>query len=457
MKINLFTTFSGFESQFIALQKFNNSLTSLKDRVISFLIYLIGWCDIDFYEGKINNVVASHNANFPGSASCYHNDISTVNWKTVPGFNMLFCSSPCQDVSALGAGKGLDPDTQSRSSLLFEVEKAVDEKHPDYLICENVKGEVFDGPKRKNLPFFTEFNHSLATKGYTCYWKVLHASDYGFPQNRPRTYLIAIKNEIDQKKPFQWPKPLPMKHKPIDLFDQEADDKYYLSHNSILTFMEYLALGSSNRSSTMRECGKSVAIEAGDHVVSRTVTALCSNGAIPTLVAKAYGGTEKMLAGCGVGNCSGLFEVWERSRTNTKEEQDFNLMLKQLAESFSGYTLKAWVAEVLDAVQNLKDNQYIRLRKMTPTEALRFMAVPEEYIKRMTHPREELMKLGYSKDQIDKLLTVHGKVVKVTDKDLYHQAGNSIVVDVLVHIYASLLLSRDDYELWYEEQLKTLK
>ena len=71
----------------------------------------------------------------------------------------------------------------------------------------------------------------------------------------------------------------------------------------------------------------------------------------------------------------------------------------------------------------------------------------------MTRPRVELKKLGYSEEQIDKLLTVHGKVIKVNDQELYHQAGNSIVVDVIKHIYASLLLSREEYEKWYEKQL----
>ena len=44
--------------------------------------------------------------------------------------------------------------------------------------------------------------------------------------------------------------------------------------------------------------------------------------------------------------------------------------------------------------------------------------------------------------------------MKVNDKELYNQAGNSIVVDVIKHIYASLLLSREEYENWYEKQLK---
>ena len=447
MNIKLFTTFSGYESQYIAFNEFSKSINNQISAT------LVGWCDIDYYEGSINRVVSSHNANFPESYGDYFNDIQTVDWKAAPDFDMLFCSSPCQDLSGIGKGKGLDPETGSRSSLLFEVEKAIDEKHPNYIICENVKGEVFDGPIRKNLPFFIEFNHSLALKGYTCYWKVLHGSDYGVPQNRPRTFLVAIKNEIDEKKPFQWPKHLPMSN-PLGYFDKFVDNKYYLSHNSILTFMNYLTCGKSKRRSTMVQCGKDVTAENGDKIVSRTVTALCEDGSIPTLLANGFGGTEKMLANQGMGKCSGLFEVWEHTHNNSKEEMKLNQQLQELARRYKNKNIKPWVKEILDSILTLKPNQYVRVRKMTPTEAFRFMGVPQEYIQRMTQPRVELKKLGYSKEQIDKLLTVHGKVMKVNDKKLYHQAGNSIVVDVIKHIYASLLLSREEYENWYEKQLK---
>ena len=447
MNIKLFTTFSGYESQYIAFNEFSKSINNQISAT------LVGWCDIDYYERKINRVVSSHNVNFPESYDGYFNDIQTVDWKAAPDFDMLFCSSPCQDLSGIGKGKGLDPETGSRSSLLFEVEKAIDEKHPNYIICENVKGEVFNGPKRNHLPFFIEFNHSLALKGYTCYWKVLHASDYGVPQNRPRTFLVAIKNEIDEKKPFLWPKPLPLKCKPLDYLDKSVENKYYLSHNSILTFIEHLVRRKSKRGSTMAQCGKDVTVENGDKIVSRTVTALCENDVIPTLVAKVHGGNERTFAGKGRGNCAGLFEVWEHSHRNSKEENELNRQLQKLARQYNNKNTKPWVKEILESILALKPNQYVRVRKITPTETLRFMGVPQEYIQRMTRPRVELKKLGYSEEQIDKLLTVHGKVIKVNDQELYHQAGNSIVVDVIKHIYASLLLSREEYEKWYEKQL----
>ena len=95
---------------------------------------------------------------------------------------------------------------------------------------------------------------------------------------------------------------------------------------------------------------------------------------------------------------------------------------------------------ILNAVKNKRSHENILLRQMTSREYLRFMGVDDKYIDRMTKPREELTRIGYTHDEIDKLMTVDGKQVKVRDNDLCKQAGNSIVVDVLYHVFKQLLI-----------------
>ena len=87
----------------------------------------------------------------------------------------------------------------------------------------------------------------------------------------------------------------------------------------------------------------------------------------------------------------------------------------------------------------LDKNLTCRVRKLTPAEVLRIMGVDEKYINRMTNPRTELKKLGYTDKQIDKLLVHNNK-----DKDLYQQAGNSIVVDVLYYIFEELFIPKTE-------------
>ena len=94
---------------------------------------------------------------------------------------------------------------------------------------------------------------------------------------------------------------------------------------------------------------------------------------------------------------------------------------------------------ILCMVNQLGDDEEVYLRRFTPRESLKMMGVPENFINRLTNPHAELLKAGFSESQIDALLTVDGKRVTVRDRDLQKQAGNSIVVDVLYHVFDNLL------------------
>lgn len=97
-------------------------------------------------------------------------------------------------------------------------------------------------------------------------------------------------------------------------------------------------------------------------------------------------------------------------------------------------------AVIVERLDNLACNEYVRARQLTPREVLKLMGVEEKYIKRMLSPYEELSKSGYAKKDINKLLTVDGKKVELSDRCLYQRAGNAIVVDVLYSIFESLLI-----------------
>lgn len=91
---------------------------------------------------------------------------------------------PCQDISLAGYKNGIVKG-ETRSGLLYEVERLLlkskaDNELPKYLIMENVKnlvGKQFKGDFDKWLLF-------LESLGYTNYWQVLNAKDYGIPQSR---------------------------------------------------------------------------------------------------------------------------------------------------------------------------------------------------------------------------------------------------------------------------------
>ena len=92
---------------------------------------------------------------------------------------------------------------------------------------------------------------------------------------------------------------------------------------------------------------------------------------------------------------------------------------------------------IIDTVQNLGTGEYCRLRKLQPEESLALMGISDEHIYRMLHPRKSLKERGYSDEEIDKMLIVDNK-----EEDIYKQAGNSIVVDVLYHIFRKMFIDK---------------
>lgn len=108
-------------------------------------------------------------------------------------------SFPCTDISVAGRQEGINENTRSgllyQVQRLLEVAKT-DETLPKYLLLENVKNLV--GKKFKQQ--FQEWINYLDELGYNTYWEVLNAKNYGIPQNRERVYGVSIRKDIDDGK-----------------------------------------------------------------------------------------------------------------------------------------------------------------------------------------------------------------------------------------------------------------
>ena len=93
--------------------------------------------------------------------------------------------------------------------------------------------------------------------------------------------------------------------------------------------------------------------------------------------------------------------------------------------------------KIIDTVKNLKPGEYCRLRKLMPEESLSLMGISDKHIYYMLNPRKSLKERGYTEEQINEMLVVDNK-----EDDIYKQAGNSIVVDVLYHIFRKMLIEK---------------
>lgn len=114
-------------------------------------------------------------------------DITKIDPKELPDFDMFTGGFPCQPFSTVGLQQG-EKDRYGRGTLLYDIIRICAEKKPRYIFLENVKGLA---TKRYEKTFNT-LKEALKELGYgdLCY-TILNTKDYGIPQNRERLWMFA--------------------------------------------------------------------------------------------------------------------------------------------------------------------------------------------------------------------------------------------------------------------------
>ena len=171
--------------------------------------------EIDKYAVKSFNAI--HNTTFEPQDIC--------KWDKDVAVDLIMHGSPCQDFSLAGKQAGGDKDSGTRSSLMYETIRIVEKLKPKYVIWENVKN-LLSKKHRHNFDAYLEIMESL---GYTNYYQVLNAKDYGIPQNRERVFTISV---LGNEK-FYFPPKQELKLKLKDILEDNIDEKYYLSDEQI--------------------------------------------------------------------------------------------------------------------------------------------------------------------------------------------------------------------------------
>lgn len=147
-------------------------------------------------------------------------DIRKIDVNDVPEHDLLTYSFPCTDISVAGKLEGLSKGSNTRSGLLWECERIIEHCKPKYLLMENVKNLV--GKKFK--PEFDKWCELLESLGYVNYWKILNAKDYGMPQNRERVFMVSI---AGPHIPYEFPEPIKLNKSVKDILEEDIDEKYY--------------------------------------------------------------------------------------------------------------------------------------------------------------------------------------------------------------------------------------
>ena len=218
--IKVFTAFSGYDSQCLALNR-------LKKRFPDTFDYeLVGWSEIE------PNAIKAHNLLFPGAADKNRGDIATIDWSTVEDFDLFTYSSPCTDFSLAGSLGGGEEGSGTRSSLLWECRRCIEAKRPKYLLLENVTNLV----SKRFIDLFQKWIDTVNGFGYESWWTTLNGKDFGIPQNRERVFLVSIRKDVAGE--FHFPTALD-KHPTIkDIYETDAvGSDYDIDHKKLVAWV----------------------------------------------------------------------------------------------------------------------------------------------------------------------------------------------------------------------------
>lgn len=351
-------------------------------------------------EKQINRLGEKQIRNIYNNIKATHN---LVNVQTVKGSDleivdkdkytyMLTYSFPCQDISNAGKGKGYK-DSSTRSGMLWEVERILTELKesnslPQCLLMENVP--LVHGVD--NIESWNKWQLRLEELGYKNYWQDLIATDYGIPQTRNRCFMVSILGDYS----YTFPKPIPLKLKLKDLLEDNVPEKYFLSDKMINYIYSNENAGNYNRKAARESCDKS--IEKG---VACTITTTAGNRPTDNFIKTKCGSSTSARAGVVIRKC-GIFDK-ENKKYQAGSIYDKEGSSPTLDTATGGYRTPY--------IQIKKNN--LRIRKLTPKECFRLQGVRDKDYEKVAQNQ--------------------------SDSSLYHLAGDSIVVNVLMAIYKELI------------------
>src|SRR5574344_363915 len=174
--------------------------------------------------GKTNYVKQSYFANYKITEKNWYEDIRFLDGSKYKGkVDLLVGGSPCQSFSIIGKRGGF---SDTRGTLFYEYARIINEVQPKAFIFENVRG-MLNHDKGKTWETVKNTFQELNYKIYIRNNPILNAKDYGIPQNRPRLFVIGIRNDLDTKE-FIFPNEVDLSTTVKDYLDKNVDSKYYL-------------------------------------------------------------------------------------------------------------------------------------------------------------------------------------------------------------------------------------
>lgn len=396
---------------------------------------LVDYVEIDKYAVASYNAI--HGTNFEPQDIC--------EWDKDVKVDLLMHGSPCQDFSLAGHGLGGDEDSGTRSSLMYETIRIVSKLKPKFVIWENVKNLLSKQHKHN----FDNYINTLNELGYKSYYKVLNAKDFGIPQHRERVFTISI---LGNDNDYKFPEGEKLKIRLKDLLEDVVDKKYYLSEKMI----EYITAnnekwsGNNNKSLVNKDIASTINTGEGSRrcdASNYVCKELEDNTDLKAI--RKYGLFDKD------GKKRQAGSVWDTKELaptlDTMQGGYRQPCIEVASENKTIFVKNATKKGYLEAhegdgvyISNIDKKRgtvqsgKIPTIKTNPDVGVVVNGETELKVRKLT-PKECWRLMGFDDEDFNKAQTV------CSNTQLYKQAGNSIVVNVLEAILTNLL-TRDSNE-----------
>lgn len=200
-----------------------------------------------------------------------YGDITKINPKEIPDFDLFTGGFPCQAFSTAGKGLG---ELETRGTLFYEIIRICEHKQPENILLENVKGLL----TRRHSKTFSKILSELERIGYNVKYALMNSKDYGVPQNRERVWIFATKKEF----PESWhlaPRKESLRKFFKDFLDKEVDQKYYKNQKQVQRLIDITGVDLSPKESScldiynkkLRTDGISITLTEPHHNTLRVV------------------------------------------------------------------------------------------------------------------------------------------------------------------------------------------
>lgn len=380
----------------------------------------------------------------------------------------------CQDFSMAGLQAGGDIGTGTRSSLMWNSVAIIEHVKPKYVVWENVKNVL----SKKHKHNFDKYLKSLEDLGYNNYYQVLNAKDFGIPQNRERIYVISIRKDID-KGTFTFPEKEPLKLKLKDLLEDSVDEKFYLKDSQVMRIKNSTYLQNQRRIQEKEWCDTLCARDWKDPKCVKVCKSNQSKNIEDIKLGGAYGrnyGSKGKIENevcstlqAAMGNGGGNIPLIKDSSYVEKKYKEFFDKNGYIPEMFNPYNVNevqdiaptqtsncggsGSSATVLKVEETLKKINVLGNYMPSGHNASRVVdsngiapTVKENHgtvtatnvdfrIRKLT-PKECWRLMGFSDEDFD-----NAQSTGLSNTQLYKEAGNSIVVNVLEKIFKNLFFN----------------